>query len=68
MRISIVLIFFFFFSVPPPTYDSLFGRVREVQKSSNGVIDFVKNLIILFLGTSEYTFLFSPTNLRLGAV
>lgn len=40
-------------AVPPPTYESLFGRVREVQKSSNGLVDFIKNLIILFLGTSK---------------
>ncbi|KAG8306013.1 hypothetical protein J6590_056688 [Homalodisca vitripennis] len=36
---------------PPPSYDSLFGRVREARKSSSGFIDFFKNLTILLIGT-----------------
>lgn len=39
---------------PPPSYDSLFGRVREAQKSSKGVLDFLKNVIIIVLGTRKY--------------
>ncbi|KAL1505538.1 hypothetical protein ABEB36_005082 [Hypothenemus hampei] len=38
-------------NAPPPSYDSLFGRVREAQKSSKGVLDFLKNVIIIVLGT-----------------
>ncbi|XP_066158362.1 transmembrane protein 272-like [Euwallacea fornicatus] len=38
-------------NAPPPSYDSLFGRVREAQKSSKGIIDFLKNVIIIVLGT-----------------
>ena len=53
VKISKVIIFFLI-SVPPPSYESLFGRVREVRKSSSGILDFLKNLIILFLGASEY--------------
>lgn len=40
-------------SAPPPTYDSLFGRVREARKSSKGLMDFAKNVLILILGTRE---------------
>lgn len=36
---------------PPPSYDSLFGRVREAHKSSTGMLDFLKNVVILLLGT-----------------
>ncbi|XP_001688176.2 uncharacterized protein LOC120902477 [Anopheles arabiensis] len=36
---------------PPPSYDSLFGRVREARKSSRGVLDFLVNIVILVLGT-----------------
>lgn len=39
---------------PPPSYDSLFGRVREAHKSSTGMLDFLKNVVILLLGTREY--------------
>lgn len=39
---------------PPPSYDSLFGRVREAHKSSTGLLDFLKNVVILLLGTREY--------------
>ncbi|XP_042207349.1 uncharacterized protein LOC121856094 isoform X2 [Homarus americanus] len=46
---------------PPPTYDSLFGRVREVHKTSNGVIDFIKNIIVLFVGTIGCTVMISVT-------
>lgn len=38
-------------NAPPPSYDSLFGRVREAQRSSKGVLDFLKNVIIIVLGT-----------------
>ncbi|XP_069942995.1 uncharacterized protein [Cherax quadricarinatus] len=48
-------------NVPPPTYDSLFGRVREVQKTSNGVVDFIKNIIVLFVGTIGCTVMISVT-------
>ncbi|MPC19623.1 uncharacterized protein LOC123507468 [Portunus trituberculatus] len=46
---------------PPPTYDSLFGRVREVQKTSNGILDLIKNLIILFVGTVGCTVMIGVT-------
>ncbi|XP_053671298.1 uncharacterized protein LOC128721561 [Anopheles nili] len=36
---------------PPPSYDSLFGRVREARKSSRGILDFIVNIVILILGT-----------------
>uniref|UniRef100_A0A182QE78 Uncharacterized protein n=1 Tax=Anopheles farauti TaxID=69004 RepID=A0A182QE78_9DIPT len=36
---------------PPPSYDSLFGRVREARKTSRGVLDFIVNIVILVLGT-----------------
>lgn len=39
---------------PPPSYDSLFGRVREAQKSSTGLIDFLRNVVIIILGTCKY--------------
>ncbi|CAL4061289.1 unnamed protein product, partial [Meganyctiphanes norvegica] len=40
-------------NAPPPSYESLFGRVREVHKTSSGILDFVKNILILLLGTSK---------------
>ena len=40
---------------PPPSYDSLFGRVREARKSSRGVLDFLVNIVILVLGTRKYS-------------
>uniref|UniRef100_A0A182PTY7 Uncharacterized protein n=1 Tax=Anopheles epiroticus TaxID=199890 RepID=A0A182PTY7_9DIPT len=36
---------------PPPSYDSLFGRVREARKTSRGILDFLVNIVILVLGT-----------------
>lgn len=44
----------FSLSAPPPSYDSLFGRVREAHKTSKGMIDFLKNVICLLLGTSMF--------------
>ncbi|GFX92387.1 uncharacterized protein TNCV_1706631 [Trichonephila clavipes] len=35
----------------PPTYQSLFGQVREARKNSSGFMDFVKKVVILLLGT-----------------
>lgn len=40
-------------AVPPPSYDSIYGRVREAQKQSKGIVDFMKNIFVLLLGTSK---------------
>lgn len=45
--------------LPPPSYDSLFGRVRNAQKSSKGLVDFAKNVLILLLGTCKYKITFN---------
>ncbi|CAD6207334.1 GSCOCG00010173001-RA-CDS, partial [Cotesia congregata] len=41
------------FTAPPPSYDSLFGRMREAHKTSKGVFDFLLNIVVLLLGTSK---------------
>lgn len=41
-------------AVPPPSYDSIYGRVREAQKQSKGIVDFMKNIFVLLLGTSKW--------------
>ncbi|XP_055625293.1 uncharacterized protein LOC129767982 [Toxorhynchites rutilus septentrionalis] len=46
---------------PPPSYDSLFGRVREAHKSSTGILDFLKNVVILLLGTLGCTIILGIT-------
>ncbi|XP_064215041.1 syntaxin-5 isoform X2 [Tribolium castaneum] len=48
-------------NAPPPSYDSLFGRVREAQKTSKGVIEFLKNIIIIVLGTLGCTVILGVT-------
>lgn len=48
-------------NAPPPTYDSLFGRVRNAQKSSKGFIDFLKNVLIIILGTLGCTIILGVT-------
>jgi len=35
----------------PPSYDSLFGRIRDTHKSSRNLIDFLAKLILLLIGT-----------------
>lgn len=40
-------------SGPPPSYDSLYGRVMEAQKQSKGFLDFLKNIFVLLLGTRK---------------
>ncbi|GAB6028499.1 hypothetical protein CHUAL_002652 [Chamberlinius hualienensis] len=40
---------------PPPSYDSLFGRVRQARQESNGFIEFIKKFIIIILGTVACT-------------
>ncbi|XP_017777229.1 PREDICTED: uncharacterized protein LOC108563146, partial [Nicrophorus vespilloides] len=40
-------------NAPPPSYDSLFGRVREARKTSKGVLDFIKNVFIILLGAGK---------------
>lgn len=50
-----------FVLAPPPSYDSLFGRVREAQKTSKGVLDFIKNILIILLGTCNLLFFLGLT-------
>lgn len=38
-------------NVPPPSYQSLFGQVREARKSSNGVVDLFRQLFLILIGT-----------------
>ena len=33
----------------PPSYDSLFGRIRDTHKASRNVVDFVVKVTILLL-------------------
>lgn len=47
-------VFLLFISAPPPSYESLFGRVKEARKNSSGILDFFKKLFILVLGTSTF--------------
>merc|ERR1711962_1865020 len=35
----------------PPSYDSLFGRIRDTHKSSRNLIDFLAKSILLLIGT-----------------
>lgn len=48
-------------NAPPPSYDSLFGRVREAQRTSKGVLEFLKNLLIILLGTIGCTIILGVT-------
>lgn len=45
----------------PPSYDSLFGRIRDTHKASRNVIDFVIKVILLLLGTIGCTIACSIT-------
>ena len=45
----------------PPSYDSLFGRIRDTHKSSRNLIDFLAKLILLLLGTIGCTIACSIT-------
>lgn len=48
-------------NAPPPSYDSLFGRMREAHKVSKGVFNFLKNIIVLLLGTIGCTIILGVT-------
>ena len=49
------------FVAEPPSYDSLFGRIRDTHKASRNVIDFVVKVILLLLGTIGCTIACSIT-------
>ena len=40
-------------TAPPPSYNSLFGQVREARKNSSGVVDFLRKLVVILLGTRK---------------
>ncbi|GJQ86648.1 hypothetical protein Trydic_g15750 [Trypoxylus dichotomus] len=48
-------------NAPPPSYDSLFGRVREARRTSKGVFDFFKNILIILLGAVGCTVILGVT-------
>lgn len=35
----------------PPSYQSLFGQVREARKTSNGIVDLFRQLFLILIGT-----------------
>ncbi|KAL5011352.1 hypothetical protein ScPMuIL_009903 [Solemya velum] len=39
----------------PPTYDSLFGKVKEAHKESSGTVEFFKKVFVMFIGTVGFT-------------
>lgn len=45
----------------PPSYDSLFGRIRDTHKASRNFVDFLVRLLILLLGTIGCTIACSIT-------
>ena len=55
------IVSFELFSAEPPSYDSLFGRIRDTHKASRNVIDFVVKVILLLLGTIGCTIACSIT-------
>ena len=58
---SVNIVSFKLFSAEPPSYDSLFGRIRDTHKASRNVIDFVVKVILLLLGTIGCTIACSIT-------
>lgn len=38
-------------NAPPPSYQSLFGQVREARKTSNGLVDLLRQLFLILIGT-----------------
>lgn len=38
-------------NAPPPSYQSLFGQVREARKTSNGLVDLFRQLFLILIGT-----------------
>ncbi|XP_018336283.1 uncharacterized protein LOC108744834 isoform X2 [Agrilus planipennis] len=48
-------------NAPPPSYDSLFGRIREAERTSKGILDFIKNVLIILLGTIGCTIILGVT-------
>lgn len=39
---------------PPPSYESIFGKIHDVHQRSDTVWVFLKNILILLLGTSTF--------------
>ncbi|XP_011495068.1 PREDICTED: uncharacterized protein LOC105359997 [Ceratosolen solmsi marchali] len=40
---------------PPPSYESLFGQIREVHEKQKHISDLLQNISIILLGTIGYT-------------
>ncbi|XP_070189516.1 transmembrane protein 272-like isoform X2 [Littorina saxatilis] len=40
---------------PPPSYDSLFGKVKAMKEESTGNVEFVKNVVFLLIGSVGFT-------------
>ena len=43
----------FISTAPPPSYQSLFGQVREARKTSSNLIEFLRKLVLILLGTCK---------------
>ena len=54
-------LYLIFILAEPPSYDSLFGRIRDTHKASRNFIDFLAKLLLLLLGTIGCTIACSVT-------
>ncbi|XP_050417593.2 transmembrane protein 272 [Patella vulgata] len=44
-------------TVPPPTYDSLYGKIKDVKKKSTGIADFLMKILETLVSTMCFTIL-----------
>lgn len=42
-------------SAPPPSYESLFGQIKDAREKSSGSTDFLKNVCIIIFSTIGFT-------------
>ncbi|XP_054715569.1 transmembrane protein 272-like [Uloborus diversus] len=45
----------------PPSYNSLFGQVREARKNSHSFVDFLRKIVVLLIGTIGCTIILGLT-------
>ena len=47
---------FFVIAAPPPSYESLFGKMKAAKEQSSGKVDLGKSICVILLGTCKWPF------------
>ena len=54
-RVHCIMLLLFFSGAPPPSYESLYGKLKAAKATSSGNVELGKNVCTIIIGTCKFT-------------